>query len=133
MLGFLRPADWRVLNQIVHLILIWVVKWRDSDDHLVNQDAKSPPVQGLVVARAHDHLWGKILWSATERIGLFSILLHNLGQSEICQHDVAIVVKQNVFWFKIAIDDVAFVQVTDGECNLCCIKFSFLLGESLLL
>ena len=48
-LSFLGPANWRVLNQIVHLIFVWIVKWRDSNDHLVNEDSESPPVQRLVV------------------------------------------------------------------------------------
>ena len=42
--GFLRPADWRVLNQVIHLVLVWIVKRRDTNYHLVDQDAQGPPI-----------------------------------------------------------------------------------------
>ena len=38
-LGGLGPADRRVLDQVVHLVLVGVVKGRDANDHLVDQDA----------------------------------------------------------------------------------------------
>ena len=44
------PTDRRVLNEVVHLMLVLVVEWRNADDHLVDEDAESPPVQRLVVA-----------------------------------------------------------------------------------
>ena len=35
----LGPADWRVLYQVVHLVLVWIVKRRDADNHLVYEDS----------------------------------------------------------------------------------------------
>ena len=43
-LRFLRPADWCVLNQVVHLVLVRIVKRRDTNYHLVDQDTQGPPV-----------------------------------------------------------------------------------------
>ena len=57
MLGLLRPADWRMLDQVVHLILVGVIKGRDANDHFVNQDTQRPPVKCFIVSAAHDHLW----------------------------------------------------------------------------
>ena len=91
-LSFLRPANWRVLNQIVHLVLIWIVKWRDANNHLVYQDAKRPPIERLVVTWPYDHLWRQILGRSTEWVGLFCVRLHDLGETEVCQHDVAVIV-----------------------------------------
>ena len=48
--GFLRPADRRMLNQIVHLVLVRIVKWRNSNYHFVDQDAERPPIERLVMS-----------------------------------------------------------------------------------
>ena len=58
MLGLLWPANRRMLNQIVHLILIRIVKWRDANYHLVDENAERPPVKCFVVSTANDHLGG---------------------------------------------------------------------------
>ena len=50
MLAHLRPANRRVLNQVIHLVLIWVVEWRDSNNHLIDQNAKRPPVESLIMS-----------------------------------------------------------------------------------
>ena len=114
MLRALRPADWRMLNQVVHLILVWVVKGRDTNNHLVDQDSKRPPVQCFVVSRPDDHLRGQVLWRTAEGVGLLTILLHDLGQAKVSQHDVTIVVQQNVLRLEITVDDVALVEVAKG-------------------
>lgn len=93
MFGFFGPADRRVLNQVVHLVLVWIVKWRNSNDHLVNKNAKCPPVERFVVSRAHNHLWRQILRRATEGVRLLTVLLHDLGEAKVCQRNVTIVVE----------------------------------------
>ena len=50
MFGFLRPSDRRMLNQIVHLVLVRIVKWRNSNYHFVDQDAERPPIERLVMS-----------------------------------------------------------------------------------
>ena len=55
-LGSLWPADWRMLDQIIHLVLVRVVKWRDTNYHLIDEDAKRPPVEGFVMSATDNHL-----------------------------------------------------------------------------
>lgn len=50
------PADGRILNQVVHLMLVLVVEGRNADYHLVDENAQGPPVERVVVSAAHDHL-----------------------------------------------------------------------------
>lgn len=48
--GFLGPTNRRILNQVIHLVLVWIVKWRYSDYHLIDKNSERPPVQCLVMA-----------------------------------------------------------------------------------
>jgi hypothetical protein len=63
------------------------------------------------MTRPTNHLRREVLRRAAERVGLFSVLLNNLGETEISQHDVAVLVEENIFGFQISIDNVAAVQV----------------------
>ena len=59
--------------------------------------------------RSHNHLWREVFWCATERVWLLTILLHDFGQSKVSEHDVAVVIQQNIFWLQVTVDDVAFM------------------------
>jgi hypothetical protein len=50
MLFPVRPADGGMLDEVVHLMLVFIVEGRDSNDHLIEQDAQGPPIQGVIVA-----------------------------------------------------------------------------------
>jgi hypothetical protein len=39
-----------MLDEVVHLMLVFIVERRDSYDHFIEQDAKGPPIQGVIVA-----------------------------------------------------------------------------------
>lgn len=85
------------------------------------------------MARANDHLRREILGRAAEGIGLFPALLHDLGKAEVGEHDVAIIVEQDILRLQVSVDDVAGVEIADCEGDLRGIKFGFLLRKSLLL
>lgn len=133
MLGFLRPADRCTLNQLVHLVLVRVVKGRDSNDHLVDEDTQCPPVECLVVSRADNHFGCEILGCSAERIRLFRVFLHNLGQAKVGQHDVPVVIYQNVLRLEVSVDNVGLVEVTDCEGDLCGVELCLFLRKTLLL
>ena len=64
----------------------------------------------MVVARAHDHLWGEVLWSTTEGVRLGAVLkLVDLGQPKVCEHDVTIEPEQNVFWLQVTVVNFGLV------------------------
>ena len=50
MLFPVRPADRGMLDEVVHLMLVFIVERRDSNDHLIEQNAQGPPIQGVIVA-----------------------------------------------------------------------------------
>ncbi len=90
---FLGPSNRCVLNQMVHLMFVLVVKRRNANYHFVNQDSQGPPIYREVVPGANNHFRGQILWCATKRIGLLSVILNNFCEPEVCKHDVAIFVQ----------------------------------------
>jgi hypothetical protein len=53
-----RPSDGPRLNQEVHFVLVLIVERRNAHDHLIDEDAEGPPVQGHTVAGSVDHLRG---------------------------------------------------------------------------
>jgi len=44
MLLLSRPPNGTTLNQIVHLMLILIVEWWNTNYHLIDQNSKSPPI-----------------------------------------------------------------------------------------
>ena len=69
-------------------MLVPVEEWWDADDHLEDENAKCPPIDGEVVAVANQHLGGKVLSGATERVCELT-LLNELCQAEVSHKKVA--------------------------------------------
>lgn len=63
-----------LFNEVIHLVLVFVEEWRNTYDHLVNKDAKCPPINRVIVSISDQHFWRKILSCATERVCEFPIL-----------------------------------------------------------
>lgn len=129
--GGIGEIDWLLLYQLVHLQIVAIsgVEGREADDHLVGQDTKSPPVNGEGVALLVEDLGGKILWGAAEGEGL-GVIVEDLGQTEIGQTDIAVFIHKNVLGFKISIDNVLFMQMSDGNSDLCGIETGSILCET---
>ncbi len=53
-------------NTVEHDALVRIVEGRDADQHLVDQNAEAPPIDGVVVADASEHLRREVLRSPTE-------------------------------------------------------------------
>ena len=85
------------------------------------------------MSRAYDHLRREVLRRAAERVRLLAILLHDLSKTKVSKHDVAIVIQKDILWLQITIDDVAFVEIPEGECYLCRVKFCLFFRKALLL
>ena len=69
-----------------------IVKWSDADEHLVDEDAEGPPIDGKVVALLHDHLGGEVLGRPAERLGQV-VLRQRLGQTIVDNLQVALLVQ----------------------------------------
>ncbi len=74
-----------------------------SGDHFVDEDAQSPPVDGLAVSLVMEDFGGQILGSSTEGE---SPVLDDLGESKISKLEVAIGSNQYVFWLEVSVNDV---------------------------
>ena len=95
----------------------FVVKWSDTDEHLVNEDAEGPPVHGEIVPLLHNHLRCQILRRPTERLRQV-VLWQRLRQPVVNDLEVALLVQQNVLQLQIAVHDSLRVQIPDGEAYL---------------
>jgi len=61
----------------------------------------------VVVARADNHFRCQVLWGAAEGVGIFLFVdVQNLGKPEVGQHDVTVLVKQDVLGLEISVDDL---------------------------
>lgn len=128
------PSQWGLLDELVHLVLVLVIKGRNAYYHFVDQDAQGPPVQGVVVARADDHLRRNVLGRAAERVGLRSVIdLVDLGQAEVGEEDVAIKAQQNVLGLEVPVIYIGLVEVAEGESDLGGIELHPLLAKAPLL
>ena len=61
---------------------IIVVEGVNTGQHLVGQDAHSPPVDWLTMAFIKEHFWGEVLGGTTESI---CARLTVFGEAEICE------------------------------------------------
>lgn len=99
--------DWLRLDELVHLIVIRIscVEWRESYDHFVCQNTEGPPVDWERMPLLSQYFWSQILWCSAEGVSLL-ILLEDLGQSKVCQTDVAVFAHEDIFRLQISIDDL---------------------------
>ena len=120
-----RPSYRSILNHVIHLVLILMKEWRNSNYHLIDENPKSPPVQGVVVPRTHNHLRRQVLWRPTERVRFSALFCTDyFCQAKVCQLDVAIRIYKNIFRFKIPINYACLMQVTKRNSNLGRIELS---------
>jgi len=105
-------------NLAVHLVGILIIEGRKTCKHLVQEDAQSPPVHGLVIAVAQQQLRGKVLGCTAEGVGAVLVLHVKLAKAEVAEGNVTLIVEQDIFWLEIAVDDVEAVQALEGAQQL---------------
>ena len=87
-------------NVLVDHERIVVCEGIDSCNHLVYENAESPPIHWFSVPLILQNFWSEVFGRAAERE---SPSFDDLRKSEICQFQIAISTNKNVFWFQIAI------------------------------
>jgi len=108
-----------------------VIEGGHSDEHLVNQNAKRPPIHTQVVALVKHHFWSQVLRCTAE--GLRSLVFRKgLCQSIVNNLKVASFVNQDIFQLQVSVHDSLVVEVADSQNNLSRVKFNYWLGKSLL-
>lgn len=63
------------------------------------------------MATLQDHFWRHVLGAATKRVSDFSGVHSTFGETKICNLDMTIMVNQEIFWFKISINDILLMKV----------------------
>ena len=102
-----REVHRLLLDQLVHfrIILGSGVERRETDDHLVCQNTKSPPIDWEGVTTLNEDFRGEIVRSSTEGESL-GVTLKYLGKAEICKADVTIFVHQDILGLQVTIYDI---------------------------
>ena len=78
-------------------------KRRDATGELVDEDAKRPPVDSLVIPLVQDDVRCEILWSPTQRPCSSPHAFRPLKTSDL---EVALVVEQKIFRFQVPINHI---------------------------
>mmetsp|Transcript_6810 Transcript_6810/g.12337 ORF Transcript_6810/g.12337 Transcript_6810/m.12337 type:complete len:208 (+) Transcript_6810:509-1132(+) len=80
----------------------------------VHQHAQPPPVHRVVVA-VREHVFGRhVAGGAAKGVRPLAVLQH-LGEPEVAQLDVALLVDEHVLGLKVAVDGVVVVEVGERE------------------
>jgi hypothetical protein len=95
----LGEVDLAFQDLIVDVHGVLVGEGVDTREHLVEEDAECPPVDGLSVAFVEEHFGGEVLGGPTERVGA---ALADLGEAEVGELEVAGVVDEEVFGLEVA-------------------------------
>lgn len=139
-LGFsaevLLHGDRHVHDVIHHLLSILLVVRRPPTQHLIDEGAQTPPVCCLPVADSLDNLWGEVLRRSAVRVGASPSLVRLqalLGQAEIGDFHVALVVEKHVFRLQVSVNDAVLVQTAKSFHQLSCVEAGASLAELLVL
>lgn len=90
-------------------MFVLVIEGWDADDHLIDEDAEGPPVQGMVMAGTKNHLRRQVLRCAAEGVRLLPLRIFDLGEAEVRKEDVSIIVEQDILRLQVPVDDSAAV------------------------
>lgn len=124
------PVHTAVEDLLVEVDGVLVRKRRAADEHLVDEDTQTPPVDGLAVALGANDLGGQVIGGAAHgprNVG------HFLGKAKIDELDVTIRIEQNVLRLQVAVRNIALVQVLERHDDLGRIKPDGVLIKPLLL
>lgn len=86
-----REEDWLILDQLVHLLIVLTtsIEWRESDNHLISQNAEGPPIDGEGVTLLLEDFRSQVFGRTAERVSLL-ITFQDLGETEVRQADITI-------------------------------------------
>lgn len=121
-------------NFLVKLSSIRIFERQKSTDHRIQNDACRPNIDHnrLIWLFTIDHLRRSITGGTTGRFESFTIFI-SIGESKVNDSDGLIIVNQNIFQFKIPVNNFQFMTVLDTADDLIEYLTSFILIHSLLL
>mmetsp|Transcript_81445 Transcript_81445/g.230789 ORF Transcript_81445/g.230789 Transcript_81445/m.230789 type:complete len:389 (+) Transcript_81445:44-1210(+) len=124
----LREDDLPAQDLLVDAHGVLVAERRLADDHLIDEDAEGPPVDGLAVALVQQHLWCDVLGRSTECVRSCP-RLHDLREAEVGEFRVPVWHHQDVLGLQVPVDDVLAVDVRERRACLRGVKLGLIVGE----
>mmetsp|Transcript_94264 Transcript_94264/g.129853 ORF Transcript_94264/g.129853 Transcript_94264/m.129853 type:complete len:307 (-) Transcript_94264:476-1396(-) len=124
-------VDGLLFDEFIHFFVVAAtgVEGRETNDHFVGENTKSPPVNGEAMTNLIKNLRGQIIGSTAERECL-SITFKNLCKTKVSQANVTITVEQDILGLQVTVDNLFLMQVTECDGNLDGVETSSLFGES---
>jgi hypothetical protein len=90
----------------------------DAHEKLEQEDTKGPPVNCVVMAIPDDHLRGEVLRRPAEGVGLVFLALSHLGEAEVSQLQVPILIEEDVLWLQVPVQNVLLVEMSKCQSDL---------------
>ena len=116
---------------LIHVLVGWM-----SGQHLIQHDTETPPVYCFVMA-ATSSCWEKlrsyIFVCPTESVRLLQSFDPTFSYPKVCELDVAIFIKDDVFRFQITIENAFLMQIVECYDYLRSIELGLFFRELLLL
>lgn len=108
-------------------MMVFVHERRATCNHFVDQNTKCPPVNCKTVSCHLKYFWSEVFSCATETLSAL-IRLKELGKTKISKFNVAFHVHQDIFRFKVPVNNLISMQVAQpyqylGSYELYCIFF----------
>ena len=101
-------------DEIEQHLVVAVVEGQVAADHLVHDNADTPPVHRATVVVVLEHLRGQVFRGPAKGRRRSPECDFLLAQPKVGDLDVALAVEQQVLQLEVAVDDAAVVQVCDG-------------------
>jgi len=95
----------------------WVIidEWGMTSMHLIDQNTKGPPIDGLAVTLVEEDFRCDVLGRSTNSV---SALGHCLGETVVDKFQVSIITDHDIFGFQITVDNIAAMKVFEDACDL---------------
>jgi hypothetical protein len=106
-------------------------EWRPQRAHRVQDATESPHVRFRAVSASPVHLGTQETGCPDDRVREVVRGSQNLCNTKITKLDGVVAHHEDVRWFQIAVEDVAFVEVIEGHNNLCKDVENFVFAEAL--
>lgn len=119
----------RLDDHVEHHVLVLVEEGGQPVNHLEDEGAEAPDVDGLVVRPLQDDLRRDVLGRADEALRALALFDH-LGYAEVSEAGVAVFVKEHVLRLEVAVEDVLGVEVLQAEQDLAGVEAGLRLGEA---
>lgn len=95
-----------VFDVLIELVPVFIVKWWQTHEHLINNRTEGPPVRGLTMALSLKNFRTQILSGTAQTCRVFCTLNILLAQAEVSEAYVAIAANKYIFWLQISVENV---------------------------